>query len=965
MQKLIKDRIPTKTKKRIASIFIVAVLFLNITIPALASVPDTYDASSGTDTIVPTTGGAAPTQHPETSSSEPPATPSTTDNGDGAADNPDNAEPEPEQNPEDASEPKATVAPLTLGINPASEILRSGAAGSQPAKIVADNHNLMLRVDGRFFGWGDNTYGQLGLGSGAPTTAYEPTEITFFADKGLKIKDIAVINDASFVLCSNGEIYSAGKGLNGRLGLGNTTNAVAWTLVPGSQSLRFEKLYGNSGQEFILATTGNNELYGWGRNNAGQVGTGTKTDVLVPTLIMSSVDIKHLETGSDFALLIKQDNSVYVWGSNSGGRYGFDTEASKSSVAVSHTACNNTASITSACTSSNHNSSFVCYTATYSSCPGLLADTEAAYLGIKGASSLTAIIDQFSSPQKVVAEVGRTFEPIASLASSWVPTGTANGVSNNTNKFKSTYTYTHNHNRNWTKFHETACVTSAPTVKSNSPVYTCTWQYVLPNAFAYFDTGKTTEIQLGIRHGMAFIDGLYYGWGDNSLKQQGTSGSDNGYMVPMTQINNYITNLNNSGDGFSRLMVAGDTNFIIFGTGNVAVWGSNANGKTGTGSGASYIDSPTQITALNGKATATIVSGRNHVLALTHTGDVHSWGDNLYGQSGLGEAYKDEIKITSPVLVETFKFSETAVVPDTPDGIDTPDEVEAGTDFEIHWTDVGADRYEIVRHFTSANIVTFGAAPLSEEVVYTGDQTTFTDTIHEEGTAYYSGRAISFLGDYSAKATSSDITVLPMSDAGNGGTDNGNNNNGNNNGGGLTNEQMLELIAKLQGNGIDEATILAIIAGMKGNGSGDIDINIPAADNKDLTAWMAELAAGKNDNSGQAGASTNIYNQQPDYSGILSAFLGESEMDADGGTNGNSDLLPIEYYVVKLMFERMFPTEQPASVAAQTTGAVVQPTYQIVQSPVPKYLCLYLIIGLLISVLGLVAVRIIPEAEEE
>lgn len=522
-------------------------------------------------------------------------------------------------------------------------------------KLVSDNHSVMLRDDGRVLVWGDNTYGQLGIGAGAPTKVNTPTENTFFADNGLKIKDILVVEDASIVLCTNGEAYSFGKGLNGRLGLGSTTNVSTPTLITGRQTLRFEKLYG--GKEFILALTGNNELYGWGRNNYGQVGNNTKVDVLAPTLVMSDADILYLKTGGDFAFLIKQDKSAWVWGNNSGGRYGFDTpDVSKSSVMVSHTACNhsNSAAVAPACT--HKHEGLGCYTATYS-CPSLLADTETAYLGIKGESKLSIIMNTFIEPTKIAAGAGRTFTELSSLASTWSPSGTNNGVTNNLYKFKSTYTYSHNHSRTWREYSTYECQVTAPATKSgNASTYTCTWQYTLPNAFEYFDTGKTNQIHLGSRHGIAYIDGKYYGWGDNSLKQQGTSGNANGYMVPLTQINNYITQLE-SGEGFASLHVEGVTNYIISGTGNVSVWGSNANGKAGLGSAASYIENPTVITALNGKATAQIIPSRNGVYALTHTGGLYYWGDNLYGQSGLGEAYEDEIKIATPMFVDGSLFN--------------------------------------------------------------------------------------------------------------------------------------------------------------------------------------------------------------------------------------------------------------------------------------------------------------------
>ncbi len=203
------------------------------------------------------------------------------------------------------------------------------AASGAPAKIAADNHNLMLRGDGKLFVWGDNAYGQLGLGSGAAASLHEPTENKFFSGKGLTVKDVYVVEDASFVLCSNGELYACGRGANGRLGLGDTQNRNAWTLISASQSMRFERLYG--GKDFVIAVTGTNEIIAWGRNNYGQVGNGTTTDVAAPTKILASANVKRLVVGEDFSMLIKQDDSTWIWGNNAGGRYGFDSQTTNTS----------------------------------------------------------------------------------------------------------------------------------------------------------------------------------------------------------------------------------------------------------------------------------------------------------------------------------------------------------------------------------------------------------------------------------------------------------------------------------------------------------------------------------------------------------------------------------------------------------------------------------------------------------
>lgn len=484
-------------------------------------------------------------------------------------------------------------------------------------KFVADNHSVMLRDDGRLLVWGDNMFGQLGLGADAPNTVYEPTELTYFKDMSATISDIAVCEDATFILLSNAELYSFGKGTNGRLGLGHEVNARTPTLVAGSQALRFSKIH--TGKEFVIAETDNNELYAWGRNNKGQLGTGDKVDVNAPVKIMESANVKQLCLGEDFVTLLKTDNTYWVWGNNEGGRYGFDTSPvalSNYNISCSLGSCGNTRL-------SNNNFQYI-----NGDIGGWSIFATAKNLGVK--------IDDKASPCKIMTGAGRDIGNILTSQDSGGAFFTSN---TNTVTYRKTASVLHNTGN---AVHDSAL--------------TATWQYVLPNAFAYFDTGKLYDLQTGNRHGFVKIDGTYYGWGANAVKQQGVNGNDNGYMVPLTQLNTFIQNLDDTGGGFNSLTVAGDTCYILSSDGKVYAFGSNTSGKAGLGSEL-FTDAPTLITALAGKGIANIVAGRNTAFYIAHDGSIYVSGDNLSGQTGLGTDEASNAKITIPMLIDASLFN--------------------------------------------------------------------------------------------------------------------------------------------------------------------------------------------------------------------------------------------------------------------------------------------------------------------
>lgn len=77
-------------------------------------------------------------------------------------------------------------------------------------------HCFVKVEKGRYYGWGNNAYGQLGLGNNQHQTY--PAEIEFFED--MDIKQICGGEHHSIFLTQEGEVYACGKHDTGQLGLG-------------------------------------------------------------------------------------------------------------------------------------------------------------------------------------------------------------------------------------------------------------------------------------------------------------------------------------------------------------------------------------------------------------------------------------------------------------------------------------------------------------------------------------------------------------------------------------------------------------------------------------------------------------------------------------------------------------------------------------------------------------------------
>ena len=81
----------------------------------------------------------------------------------------------------------------------------------------------------------------------------------------------------------------------------------------------------------------------------------------------------------------------------------------------------------------------------------------------------------------------------------------------------------------------------------------------------------------------------------------------------------------------------------------VYAYGINTSGCLGLATSQPKVDQPAPISELAGKALAKLCSGNRFVLALTEAGQVFSWGDNKFGQLGIG---KIGHSMNMPVLIE-------------------------------------------------------------------------------------------------------------------------------------------------------------------------------------------------------------------------------------------------------------------------------------------------------------------------
>ncbi|XP_049584355.1 RCC1 and BTB domain-containing protein 1 isoform X1 [Syngnathus scovelli] len=181
-------------------------------------------------------------------------------------------------------------------------------------------HVLLATEDGELFAWGHNGYSQ--LGNGTTNQGLAPVLVTTnLLNK--KVTEVACGSHHSMALTEFGEVYAWGYNNCGQVGSGSTATQPHPRRV--SSCLQNRTVVGIvCGQTSSMAVVDNGEVFSWGYNGNGQLGVGNNGNQLTPCRVtgLQGLCVQQVVCGYAHSLALTDEGILYAWGANTYGQLG-------------------------------------------------------------------------------------------------------------------------------------------------------------------------------------------------------------------------------------------------------------------------------------------------------------------------------------------------------------------------------------------------------------------------------------------------------------------------------------------------------------------------------------------------------------------------------------------------------------------------------------------------------------------
>jgi alpha-tubulin suppressor-like RCC1 family protein len=217
----------------------------------------------------------------------------------------------------------------TIQRNAPVRVAGAGGAGSLTGVRGVSGglfHTIALMSGGAVWCWGNNDWGQLGMGDNVSRTS--PAQTLFSSGGGATATASAAGDVHTVVLKSDGTVWSWGGNRFGQIGIGTADGAVhsgpSQAVGAGGAGFLTAVAAIAAGGTHTVALRTDNTVWTWGQNQFGQLGLGTADTAAhpFPAQVPGLTGIVAISASDLTTVALKSDGTVWTWGANAKGQLG-------------------------------------------------------------------------------------------------------------------------------------------------------------------------------------------------------------------------------------------------------------------------------------------------------------------------------------------------------------------------------------------------------------------------------------------------------------------------------------------------------------------------------------------------------------------------------------------------------------------------------------------------------------------
>lgn len=192
-----------------------------------------------------------------------------------------------------------------------------------------NNHSLALSNDGIVFSWGANNYGQLGTGS---SSQHMDIPQPLLSIRGIPVSQIIAGGNHCFILSMSGALFGWGRNSFGQLGVNDENDRNHPTQC---KSLRQQRtVFVSCGEDHTCTLTQEGGVFTFGCGSHGQLGHDNTNNEILPRRVMDMMGtvVTQIACGRRHTLTyVPETGRIYSFGSGSCGQLGLGNTDKKTS----------------------------------------------------------------------------------------------------------------------------------------------------------------------------------------------------------------------------------------------------------------------------------------------------------------------------------------------------------------------------------------------------------------------------------------------------------------------------------------------------------------------------------------------------------------------------------------------------------------------------------------------------------